>query len=231
MTYGTERRLGESTLADDFPQADGFPPLTDLTAARLTPCDVAHLLRTYLEPACFPPAVHRLAQRHLLALVGPEATGRRLGAIALLSRMPLAEGSITILSPVTTVAGLVARMPFEPGRAYLLPDWPLAGQPLTSLAHALAEIGAYLVVTHTPPPRSAEPTELHHPWSPPPGAGLFDLCLATFGLPAHRHPADVATARELAATLVSPAAIVALATQITRLDTPLAGLLPAEEGA
>ncbi|MEV4223687.1 hypothetical protein [Nonomuraea sp. NPDC049725] len=215
MTNDTEPRQGETTLAD------GFPPLTDLTAARLTPCDVAHLLRTYLEPACFPPAVRRLAERHLLALVGPEATGRRLGAIALLSRMPLAEGSITILSPGTTVPDLLARMPFDPGRAYLLPDWPHAGQPLTPLARALAEIGAYLVVTHT------HPTDLQHPWAPPPGGDLFDLCLATFGTPPHRCAADLAAGRDHAATLTSPAAVVALATQVTRLDTPIAELVPA----
>ena len=81
------------------------------------------LLRSYLEPGCFPEAVRRLTMRHLLVLVGAEESGRRSGALALLSRMSLAEGTITVLSPAASAGELLSGTEYEPGRAYLLHDW------------------------------------------------------------------------------------------------------------
>jgi hypothetical protein len=187
-----------------------FPPPV---LADLGPYDIDRLLRTYLEPPCFPAAVRRLADGHLLVLSGAEATGKRLGAIALLSRMSLAEGSVAVLSPVATVVELAARMEFEPGRAYLLHDW--AGgvderHDLRKLADELVEIGCFLVLT-----RNGAPTptvEVEQPWEPPAAGELFELCVAGSGGAAGGH--ELAEARAHAATLSSPAAIVDLARQV-----------------
>ncbi len=187
-----------------------FPPPV---LADLGPYDIDRLLRTYLEPPCFPAAVRRLADGHLLVLSGAEATGKRLGAIALLSRMSLAEGSVAVLSPVATVVELAARMEFEPGRAYLLHDW--AGglderHDLRKLADELVEIGCFLVLTRNGAP--APTVEVEHPWQPPAADELFELCVAGSGGTADGH--ELAEARAHAATLTSPAAVVDLARQV-----------------
>jgi len=198
------------------PRHDHLVDIQRFTTAALNPYEVDHLLRTYLEPPGFAAAVRRLARTHLLVLAGAEAAGKRLGAIALLSRMSLAEGSVTVLSPGVTVADLAARMDFDPGRAYLLPDWtgdPAGRRDLISLARDLAEVGSFLVMTRTGPLTSA--VEVEHPWTPPPAADLFELRLAASGGTAHRDGRELAEARKIAADLPSPAEVVALADQFT----------------
>ncbi|MFG1707552.1 hypothetical protein ACFLIM_30550 [Nonomuraea sp. M3C6] len=170
------------------------------------------LLRSYLEPACFPEAVRRLSIRHLLVLVGGEETGKRLGAIALLSRMSLAEGRITVLSPAGTAPELLSRTEYEPGRAYLLHDWIAESTDrieLVNLARKLAELGSYLVITRNGGPSQA--FEVEQPWAAPDPGELFDLCLSTFDLRAGRSPEELIRARDRALTSRSPAEVVRLA--------------------
>ncbi|MFF0775738.1 hypothetical protein ACFYUK_43100 [Nonomuraea wenchangensis] len=170
------------------------------------------LLRSYLEPPCFPEAVRRLAARHLLVLVGEEEIGKRLGGLALLSRMSLAESTITVLSPASTVAELIDGTEYAPGRAYLLHDWiavdtdPAA---LSVLARELAELGSYLVITRDGPPSRA--VEVEQPWAAPDHRELFDLCLSTYDLRAGVAPDTLVKARHRAAELPTPAHVVRLA--------------------
>ncbi|GGT26372.1 hypothetical protein ACFFV7_33715 [Nonomuraea spiralis] len=184
------------------------------------------LLRSYLEPAGFPDAVRRLSVRHLLVLVGEEDMGRRLGAIALLSRMSLAEGRITVLSPAGSAADLLSRTEYGPGRAYLLHDW-IAGSTdrteLLNLARKLAELGSYLVITRSGAPSQA--VEVEQPWRAPDPGDLFDLYLSSFG--GRSVPAGAATARVRALALPTPAEVVRLATRLVRDDEPVGEEVPA----
>ncbi|MFI7705961.1 hypothetical protein [Nonomuraea sp. NPDC049480] len=179
------------------------------------------LLRSYLEPHCFPDAVRRLAARHLLVLVGAEETGRRLGAIALLSRMSLAEGRITVLSPACTAADLLSRTEYGPGRAYLLHDWiaPSTDRTdLVNLARKLAELGSYLVITRNGAPSQA--VEVEQSWVTPDPGELFDLCVSTFDLRAGLAPELLTRARDRALTLPTPAHVVRLADRLVRDEEP-----------
>ncbi|MEU6714881.1 hypothetical protein ABZ897_25745 [Nonomuraea sp. NPDC046802] len=179
------------------------------------------LLRSYLEPGGFSEAVRKLAIRHLLVLVGDDDTGRRLGAIALLSRMSLAESRITVLSPATTASELLTATEYGPGRAYLLYDWITASTDrieLVNLSRKLAELGSYLVVTRDGPLSQA--IEVEQPWAVPDPRELFDLCLSAFGLRAGRSSEELAHARDLAPTLPTPAAVVRLAGRLTSDDAP-----------
>ncbi|WP_090940359.1 hypothetical protein [Nonomuraea jiangxiensis] len=171
------------------------------------------LLRSYLEPACFPDAVDRLARRHLLVLVSEGETGRRLGGIALLSRMSLAESRITVLSPAGTAREL-SGTDYGPGRAYLLHDWIAASTDrteLVGLARKLAELGSYLVITRSG--ALSQAVEVEQPWTAPDPGELFDLCVSTFDLRAGRSPDEITRARDLALTLRTPAEVVRLAGQ------------------
>ncbi|MEO3874528.1 hypothetical protein ABGB18_37540 [Nonomuraea sp. B12E4] len=181
------------------------------------------LLRSYLEPACFPEAVRRLTTRHLLVLVGEEETGKRLGGIALLSRMSLAEGTITVLSPAGTARELLSETEYEPGRAYLLHDWIATSTDrteLVDLARKLAESGSYLVITRNGAPSQA--VEVEQPWTAPETGELFDLCLSTFDLRAGRSPEEITRARDLALTLRTPAEVVRLAGQAALVEDEVA---------
>ncbi|MCK2213569.1 hypothetical protein MF672_007145 [Actinomadura sp. ATCC 31491] len=184
------------------------PPVTGDLARRAADA----LLRSYLEPPCFAEAVRRLAARHLLVLVGAEETGKRLGGLALLSRMSLAESTITVLSPARTAAELLSGTEYAPGRAYLLHDWIAPGTDrteLVNLARKLAELGSYLVVTRNGVPSRA--VEVEQPWAAPDPGELFELCLRTYDLRAGRAPEALARARGRAAELPTPAQVVRLA--------------------
>ncbi|SEH01711.1 hypothetical protein SAMN05444920_121159 [Nonomuraea solani] len=180
------------------------------------------LLRSYLEPACFSEAVRRLSARHLLVLVGEEEMGKRLGAIALLSRMSLSDGdAITVLSPAATAHELLVRTEYEPGRAYLLHDWITASTDrteLVNLARKLAELGSYLVISRNGTPSQA--VEVEQAWAAPDPGGLFDLCLSAFGRRAGLGSEEPARARELVLGLATPAEVVRLATRLTRDGEP-----------
>ncbi|MGW3346584.1 hypothetical protein ACWDA3_24995 [Nonomuraea rubra] len=181
----------------------------------LTRREADTLLRSYLEPGCFPEAVRRLAGRHLLVLVGEQETGRRLGALALLSRMSLAESTITVLSPAAGAHDLLTGTEYEPGRAYLLHDWIVASTDrteLVNLARKLAELGSYLVITRSGEPSQA--VEVEHAWAAPEPEELFDLCLSTYGLRAGVSPEELTRAREVALTLPTPAEVVRLAARL-----------------
>ncbi|MEU7001050.1 hypothetical protein [Nonomuraea sp. NPDC046570] len=190
-------------------------------------------LRWYAEPDTFAPAERRLRENHMAVLVGTEGTGRRLGAIALLWRMPLTERRITVFSPAKTAAELAARSDFKPGRAYLLHDWIADGAEteavrrfeLVRLARKLTEAGAYLVVTRA---GRAVSTEL--PWTSPDPGGLFDRCAGAMAGAARRSTEELAPARRRAVELQGPARVVALARQLARDARPVQEVLSAEEG-
>ncbi|TDD18541.1 hypothetical protein [Nonomuraea diastatica] len=209
--------FSQSVIAvNDRPRATTDPVTRDLCRRE---ADI--LLRSYREPGCFPEAVRRLAMRHLLVLVGAEETGKRLGAIALLSRMSLAESTITVLSPAATVLELLSATDYGPGQAYVLHDWTAAGAErieLVNLARKLAELGSYLVITRNGGPSQA--VEVEQPWCVPDPGELFDLCLSTYGPRAGAGTEQLAAARNQALTLPTPAAVVRLATRLVRDGEP-----------
>ncbi|MEV0631621.1 hypothetical protein [Nonomuraea wenchangensis] len=204
---------GELDL-DDLARTRRRPPPADVrpVPGKLARREADALLRSYLEPPCFPEAVRRLAARHLLVLVGEEEIGKRLGGLALLSRMSLAESTITVLSPASTVAELLGATEYAPGRAYLLHDWIATGTDpgeLAALARELAELGSYLVITRDGAPSRA--VEVEQPWAAPDPRELFDLCLSTYNLRAGVAPDTLVKARHRAAELPTPAQVVRLA--------------------
>ncbi|WP_344894087.1 hypothetical protein, partial [Nonomuraea antimicrobica] len=179
------------------------------------------LLRSYLEPGCFPDAVRRLSMRHLLVLVGEEETGRRLGGLALLSRMSLAESTITVLSPAADARDLLSGTEYEPGRAYLLHDWIAVSTDrteLVNLARKLAELGSYLVVTRNGAP--SEAVEVEHPWAAPDPGELYDLCLRTSGRRAGLSQEELTRGRDLALSLPTPAEVVRLSARVAQGGEP-----------
>ncbi|NUO97215.1 MAG: hypothetical protein HOV96_26265 [Nonomuraea sp.] len=212
---------------DDITLTESVMAITDHIRAVATPVPrdldrraADTLLRSYLEPACFPDAVRRLSTRHLLVLVGEEDMGKRLGAIALLSRMSLAEGRITVLSPAGSAADLLSRTEYGPGRAYLLHDWIAESTDrieLLNLARKLAELGSYLVITRNGAPSRA--VEVEQPWCAPDPGDLFDLYLSSFG--GATVPARAATARVRALALPTPAEVVRLARRLVVDDEPM----------
>ncbi|TDE56018.1 hypothetical protein E1295_12260 [Nonomuraea mesophila] len=209
--------LGQSVIAvNDRPRAAADPVERDLSRRE---ADI--LLRSYREPGCFPEAVRRLSMRHLLVLVGAEETGKRLGAIALLSRMSLAESTITVLSPAATPLDLLSATDYGPGRAYVLHDWmaPRAERiELVNLARKLAELGSYLVITRNGVPSLA--VEVEQPWCAPDPGELFDLCLSTYGARAGTGAEQLAAARNRALALPTPAEVVRLAAGLVRDAEP-----------
>ncbi|MBN6053879.1 hypothetical protein JYK22_18200, partial [Nonomuraea sp. RK-328] len=198
----------------------------------IEPGEISELLRSYLAPDCFATAEKHLREQHLLSLVGPEGIGKRVGAIALLSRMPLADGRVTVFSPARTLAELARQTRFKPGRAYLVHDWSGDGPDtavsrfeMAGLSQKLVKTGAYLVLTRTGHWR--KDANLAVAWHAPDPGELFDLAL---GSPRGRTPEDIRWARQRADQLGSPSAIVALADRLARTDTPVADLLSEDEG-
>jgi hypothetical protein len=207
---------GSIKAVNDHLRATAGPATGDLTRR-----EADARLRSYLEPGCFPEAVRRLAARHLLVLVGEEDSGRRLGAIALLSRMSLAESTITVLSPAAGVAELLTGIEYEPGRAYLLHDWIAASAgrtDLVDLARKLAELGSYLVVTRSGALSAAAEVELA--WAAPDPGELYDLCLSSLDRRAGVAADELARGRELALRLPTPAEVVRLAARLARGEPP-----------
>jgi hypothetical protein len=195
----------------------------------MTPAEVVGALRGYLEPGCFADAEWRLGDRHLVVLVGQERIGKRLGGVALLSRMPVGRGITVLPGTVEALAGLGV----ERCRAYLLPDLkgldgaqyrtPERGVSRAAgarLRERLAAAGSYLVVTVNALPSRAGDDAL--PWSPPDQAALFDRCLRSLGGHLHRSAVELALARERALSLASPAKVVAFAERLASDDRPLA---------
>ncbi|NBE94813.1 hypothetical protein FE391_13495 [Nonomuraea sp. KC401] len=208
--------LSQSVIAvNDRPRAAADPAPRELSRRE---ADI--LLRSYREPGGFSEAVRRLAMRHLLVLVGAEETGKRLGAIALLSRMSLAESTIRVLSPAATPLDLLSAT-YKPGRAYVLHDWIAARAErieLVNLARKLAELGSYLVITRNGAPSQA--VEVEQSWHAPDPGELFDLCLSTYGARAGTGAEQLAAARKRALALPTPAEVVRLAAQLVRDAEP-----------
>ncbi|NRQ35127.1 hypothetical protein HII36_25355 [Nonomuraea sp. NN258] len=225
MTDSPER--GEIDL-DDLTLIESVTTVNDYVRAVAVPLtrelnrrEADALLRSYLEPGCFPQAVRRLAERHLLVLVGAEEIGKRLGALALLSRMSLAESTITVLSPATGAPELISGTEYHPGRAYLLHDWITASTDrveLANLARKLAELGSYLVITRNGEPSPA--TEVEHAWTAPPAGELFDFCLRTLGGAPDAGQDALAAARRRARALPTPGEVTGLVTRMVMAGEP-----------
>ncbi|WP_101787992.1 hypothetical protein [Nonomuraea indica] len=204
------------------------------TTRAIEGAEIDALLRRYVEPEGFRDAHDTLLRDHLVTLVGPEDIGKRLGAIALLSRTPLADRRITVFSPARSLVDLATQTIFKPGRAYLIHDWSADGVDaaisrfeLSRLSEKLVRVGAYLVLTRTGTPRRTSRTE--SAWRAPDPGELFDI--AAGPSLAGRTEQDIAPARARAIELRSPAEIIALVERLAAGDRSVADVLAEDEGS
>jgi hypothetical protein len=166
--------------------------------------EVEPALRYFTEPEAFGEAADRLASGQMVVLAGPDRTGRRCGAIALLARRPPAGTDlslpITELAPSFTMAEILELDLVQGGRYVLTGFSPTAGSEdqlsfeLGQLSKRLRTAGAFMVIT------SRGATALFDPfgvsWEPVDCRSVLETYLAT---PQGRCPPDaIAMLRDIA---------------------------------
>ncbi|MGW8528302.1 hypothetical protein [Nocardiopsis sp. NPDC055824] len=107
-TFGAAGEPGEP----DSPRPSVTGPMRDH--------EISEAVRAFATPEGYTAAAELLADRAVLVLTGEAGTGKRTGAISLLSR--LSDGGITVLPPSQTLESLADR-DFVSGRGYIVLDW------------------------------------------------------------------------------------------------------------
>ncbi|MGH3901021.1 MAG: hypothetical protein ACRDTA_22805 [Pseudonocardiaceae bacterium] len=110
-------------------------------------------LHCFVQPPDFRRAKRTLSDGHLVALRGPESSGKRTTALALLHDVVASDARLTSLSPAQSFEEL-AEQDFRSGGGYLVQDFIGDGQEealqrfhVDNLRHKLRATGAYLVIT------------------------------------------------------------------------------------
>ncbi len=110
-------------------------------------------LRCFVQPPGFRRAERALSDEHLVVLHGPESSGKRTTALALLHDVVASDARLTSLSPARSFEDL-AEEDFRKGGGYLVQDFIGDGQAaalqrfhVDNLRHKLRTTGAYLVIT------------------------------------------------------------------------------------
>ncbi|GAA0926934.1 hypothetical protein [Pseudonocardia zijingensis] len=116
--------------------------------ARLLSDDDVHAELTYfVPPASYVEASAKLQRRRLLILCGTQGTGRRCGALALLTLAAPPDVDhlepVTELLPRTTIEELL-HLTLKPNRRYVLPDLVTGGISSERLRFRLDELSAHL---------------------------------------------------------------------------------------
>jgi hypothetical protein len=113
--------------------------------------DVGEILQGYARPMAFGDAVKVLRAERVIILTGPDGSGRRTSAIALLHEVT--DGPIVALTPSITTSELADRS-FDKGSGYLIPgkfhedlNPDLAEFTWRNVHNKVREARAYLVVT------------------------------------------------------------------------------------
>lgn len=110
-------------------------------------------LHRFVQPPGFKRAKRTLSDGHLVALRGPESSGKRTTALVLLHEVVASDARLTSLSPAQSFEDL-AEQDFRSGGGYLVQDFIGDGQEaalqrfhVDNLRHKLRAAGAYLVIT------------------------------------------------------------------------------------
>ncbi|WP_420034417.1 hypothetical protein ACN2WE_19500 [Streptomyces sp. cg28] len=192
---------------------------------RMDAGEVAAAVASYVEPDCFDAAAGALDRDRVVVLVGPQGTGKRAAAVALLK--DVAGGAeYVVLSPDRSLEELAGRHPFGRGVGYLLLDRMHEGPSKTEdfdwrrIRDKVREEGAHLVVTTVHELTGAAPESVRHVrWQPPDLAGVARLRLRKAGcaeetveravelLPAGCLVAEVAAAADRIAAGDDPAVV------------------------
>lgn len=114
---------------------------------------VAAELHCFVQPPGFGRARRALSDEHLVVLRGPESSGKRTTALALLHDVVASDARLTSLSPARSFEDLAEEY-FRRGGGYLVQDFIGDGQAaalqrfhVDNLRHKLRAAGAYLVIT------------------------------------------------------------------------------------
>ncbi|MGH3889537.1 MAG: hypothetical protein ACRDSZ_23750 [Pseudonocardiaceae bacterium] len=120
---------------------------------RIDHAAVAAELRCFVQPPGFGRTRRALSDEHLVVLRGPESSGKRTTALALLHDVVASDARLTSLSPARSFEDL-AEEDFRRGGGYLVQDFIGDGQAaalqrfhVDNLRHKLHVAGAYLVIT------------------------------------------------------------------------------------
>jgi hypothetical protein len=198
--------------------------------------EVESALENYVKPAGFDTARRTLFDQHVVVLLAPPATGKRVGAIALLQSV-VPDAPIVGLSPALSTAEL-ASYGFRPGRGYIVQDrLPEVGEQAVlefegqALIRKLSESGAYLVITATGSPQACRSLRSQaREWRPPDPVALFDRYVKV-----ELHSSDRDRVLERVRRCPSPRDVVVLAQLILEYDydveAALESLAVSERGA
>jgi hypothetical protein len=232
LFLGTVQAPGSNFGIGGATESTGEPGRSLRRTGPLEESEIQEALDYYLPPHCFSEALTIVNERGLVVLRGPDGTGKRASAIAILREDELSRPLIG-LSPGLSASELL-RYPFRERHGYLVQDRVSAGDAPETLAYDFAELSrelirseARLVITSTAPPREL-PEGLFVDWSVPKPAELANACLSDLELApqdrvrvkralAYSTPRQiVAVAKELARTGVDAATVTDLLERTSR---------------
>lgn len=156
-------------------------------SGKLKAQDVRRDLRYYVEPNQFSHALEILKHNHLVALAGPEGSGRKAATLQFARKVCPNTESYTVLPPTRSLPELASSKGYHAGQVYLLHDWvPIATDSryvahydLNQLVARLTDAEAYMAFTLG---RSSHLQallgELSVPWSAPDAVILLKNCIA-----------------------------------------------------
>lgn len=184
-----------------------------------------HLLRHFVAPPRFSKALEILRKEHLVLLAGEDALGKATSALALLREILGERAPLSSLSPALKL-GELAAYKFKNAQGYQVKDRigdadaaALQSFEIDRLATNLKRANGYMVITTNVPAKHRHLGGLVIDWEPPAALELFDRCLP------ETVPEDITRARQRAAKLRSPKAIVTLAESVpSGVDAALASL-------
>ncbi|WP_329621376.1 hypothetical protein OG357_13510 [Streptomyces sp. NBC_01255] len=141
--------------------------------------EIDALLRSYIRPDCFDDAARELSRTRVVVLTGPQGTGKRSGAVALLRDTVGPSADYVVLSPDISLDQLAERT-FDEGVGYVVLDrtgtagttggaaGPSSDFDWRRVRDQLRRHRAHLVITtvHGVPGRLPEAVR-HLPWRPP----------------------------------------------------------------
>jgi hypothetical protein len=181
-------------------------------SGRLTAAEIELTLRHFVRPAAYDEARAALHQDHVVVLDGRQGTGKRTGAIALLSER---VESMLVLPPASL--RILSDRNYDKGTGYLMegsPDQvstPESAVTWRMVRDRVRDARAYLVVTTTVPLTEAERSEVRHVrWSPPPVTDILQEYLPERGDDVTRIAAEASAAGQTMTELVEIALRVAM---------------------
>ncbi|WP_285572120.1 hypothetical protein [Streptomyces sp. RTGN2] len=187
--------------------------------------EIDALLRSYIRPDCFDDATRELSRTRVVVLTGPQGTGKRSGAVALLRETVGPSADYVVLSPDIGLDQLAERT-FDAGVGYVVLDRTgtagAAGGAASDfdwrrVRDQLRRHRAHLVITTVHGAAGRPPEAVRHlPWRPPAPDKVVRARLvqarmpketvdrAVAGIPAHCPIAVVADAAQRIAAGTDP---------------------------